>query len=1116
MQNEKALRGYRKARDPEGLAKIKEKMGDYDGAIRLLKKHHRITDALRYAAKYEVRRNVRISPCYRVHYMASEYAEKLAKPTVQNSQTELTQFEEVLRYLQPTKQVPFYKAAEMHERACEVLKKEHKYDDLYRIYKAQGWFDEGIQLARRRDKEDFILFKATAELADTPGKLQDSTVVLLKKLLDPRSETGAKTHLIYGNALQDNTMIKAARDYYSNKKNQNILGQIEAFQISTTRAKYDDASQRWINIHLDRNDDLLTLALDVCKEIRHVIAAIDPTREPSPDHQLVISQIEKFYGIDRQKVGEELHEMYFVPASSYPWTNQLLTELKIKRFTDSDGMLQLEVEEVLSGVCTHLEGYVKKWIVEDELKLVKHFHASFTAHPLHHEIAAGGYLHGLCTFQSSKQVKSQQEYFQMLCNAFDLAHYGNQKAGSKSTLFKAIVDTISPQATCYFPTIPTQIKSESLIQMLNEKVSDVLAKNDQDFNFNNWIEAWRMKCVSRKGLHKMKEILHKRSEKFNKKPGREIDSGGFQRISRHQRSHDTHQHIPPVYVLDRNDNYQHLISLWIRTCELMCHEKQGSLASCTIAVYNILRQIASQKSIWNTVSVSNLLNIVTMNTTAILTMSAACSTRFQLKGDIYLPDSYKNVVAVFHNMNGSLNNMDLYRSWISYIMHRKNLPEVPSKLEKMLTIILKIMIGMYNKEFNPLKYALSREECLKNGEAHHCLVFVFTLFCNIALIRFNPSVFQEYRLQIYESIKYCKEHSLTNAYCQFLNSRTLLGCFGAVRELLQTSKDNLLHVHLSFDHRLSDIEIQFSPAFLNNNPLVQSIQLLPFPVHLTPQQSKTVVMRSALRAEAQPFHPAESSSTPGDSQVLNEVSPTTPAILLEDENPPELLTMDSIEADEDDPETCAALNIESDRITAPVDEESGIVDYSFCLVCGSSVADSTSPETPEKLYGIHCHTEEHITNSGLKKRFDDEEEGYFNPRKEELLLLQSKCAPLRNYRQDDELQHTIDEITTNVKRMEEYIQMIRNSGEWKEGLYSLQNDFSSSLQSLSMTAKRLIEDTEKMKRDIEREKKQQERKNEEEVIEDEQPEEDEDIVEINCGEKEKKKSRQRKRTRRRK
>lgn len=152
-------------------------------------------------------------------------------------------------------------------------------------------------------------------------------------------------------------------------------------------------------------------------------------------------------------------------------------------------------------------------------------------HSPHIEIAAGGYLRELYMVQPSKQAKSQQEYFRMLCNAFDLAHYGNPQVGSKSSLFKAILGAISPQATCYFPTTLPQIISDPLIQMLNEKVShDVLAKNDQVFNFNDWIEAWRMKCVLRKGSHKMRDILCKQSEKLNKKPGREIDGDGFQKI----------------------------------------------------------------------------------------------------------------------------------------------------------------------------------------------------------------------------------------------------------------------------------------------------------------------------------------------------------------------------------------------------------------------------------------------------------------------------------------------------------------------------------------------------------------------------------------------------------
>lgn len=67
------------------------------------------------------------------------------------------------------------------------------------------------------------------------------------------------------------------------------------------------------------------------------------------------------------------------------------------------------------------------------------------------------------------------------------------------------------------------------------------------------------------------------------------------------------------------------------------------------------------------------------------------------------------------------------------------------------------------------------------------------------------------------------------------------------------------------------------------------------------------------------------------------MSSTTPAVLLEDKDTPAFLTMDSIKADEDDPETSAALNIESDHTTVPVGEESGTVDYCFRTVCACPI-----------------------------------------------------------------------------------------------------------------------------------------------------------------------------------
>ena len=1053
---------------------------------------------------------MKISECYHVHYMARKYAQRLSKPT---SQAELKLFESVMKYLPLPERVPFYKAADMHEVACEILKAEGRYNELFIIYRAQGWYNEGIQLAkstkRYEDEATFIFFKATAELAAQSGRLQESTIAMLKKKLDSQSGIGAKANMIYGCAVQNNTMIKTARDFFTSRKYHNAFGRIEAFIAAIARVEYDPDSHTWKNILLNRNENLLSLMLSICKEIRHIIAALDPSKDPSSVQRQVCSQFESFYGLEKKKVDEEHCEVYSVPSSSYTWTNRLLKELKFdEEMTDTDGMLQLEIATVLAGISTHMESFIQTWMVVDRLHLIEHLNESLTRHPLHWEMVAGGYL------LHNQEVSS---YFRWLCNAFEVAYYGSSKVGRKESLFKAVLSTISPQATCYFPvaTVSLEIRSDSLKQMMDEQVLDILTTSDHAFNFNSWFEAWRMNCVSRKGSQKMKQILISRSQQYNnKKSSKNVDTEGFQSVVYHkQRSRDTPHDTtpPPVFVRDRNHQYQHMILLWLRSCESFRQkDMKGTLASCTIAVYNIVVPIASKRSIWKTVSVSSLLNVVTIHTIALLTMHAACSARFQQEGCIYFPYAYKNVVEVFHHMNRPADK-DFFRSCILYIMNRSGLPEVPPKLQKMLSLLLKVMIGTHNKEFNPLRYALGNEKCLKNGEARHCLVFVLTLFCNIALINFNsPRVLQAYRIQIFESVKHCKEPLLMEVYQLFSSSRTLLGCCGTIRKLLEPSMDNILQANLTFNYKFNDIDIKFDPATLTTLKFQQELLQLPF--QLMPQHSKPVTIRSSLNAEAEPFQLTEK----------DQVTSASPTVPTESYIVPELFTMDSTEAEEDDPETSEALAIEPEQDTVPQveAEKNPTEDFSFCSICACPVVDSTQPEPTlpeiENLYYNHCRTETHITNGKIKDRFDSEERDYFNPRRDELLELLPKCESLYVFRRDEQLCQTVSTTESDIKEMDKFVTDIRNSAEWRRGVYKLENDFSGKLEYMRTTLTRLVEETQDIKRKIERDEKQQEKKDEEEVKEDEELEEDEDIEQAHAdqGEKGKNKSRKRKRERR--
>lgn len=188
----KAVKGLRRINKPETLAMVKDKLGDYDGVIRLLIKHNRIIEALKYAAKYEAEKHP-ISKVHQVHYLASHQAKMLAlklqnetslKDSESADETLQTQFEIVLNYLPQADQVDHFKSAGMHDKACQVLMDEAKYDKLYRIYTAQGWHEEGRQLAKqqknRMQETAFVLFKASTELEEK-RELTPTTVEMLNK-----------------------------------------------------------------------------------------------------------------------------------------------------------------------------------------------------------------------------------------------------------------------------------------------------------------------------------------------------------------------------------------------------------------------------------------------------------------------------------------------------------------------------------------------------------------------------------------------------------------------------------------------------------------------------------------------------------------------------------------------------------------------------------------------------------------------------------------------------------------------------------------------------------------------------------------------------------------------
>ena len=849
----------------------------------------------------------------------------------------------------------FLKTAQMHDKVCEILEHEKNFNDAYRVYKAQGWFEEGLALAIRQNNKDeqaaFLLFKAAKEMA-IEGRLLRNTMETLKKMMEFNTEA----MLVYGMAVQDYTKMRNVVTHYHIKKNS--FAHVEALSIAVAKAEYDRDFHKWKNIHLVKDEDLATVLLNECRNIQFIKTALIPVQKIDPPQ--IIHHMESFYGFEKDQIDDDV---YLIPESSYYWTNQLLKGLNMDSIDrDLNGLLKLKAHLVLQAVLDRYEAFTKSWIAEDKFKAMDILCMSLNRFPFHQQIINhGGHLKesGLTKLDKTSHL---QAYLNILSSVFEMKELGSTQV--PFDVVEVVSNATSPQATCYIhiPTLDMkhrkchvpklEIVSEELIQALNRKCLVVLNSSDNAFKFDDWVELWRIKCMTN-GCDEMKNVLIKRTSEFNKRARTEWLPN-----------------ISQVYVFNRHENiHQHLILVWLHTCDQL--KKDKVLSACTVLVHSVVRHIASHKVIWETISVSNLLSILTVHTTAILTMLAICDTHNGMPGNIYIPSSYKNVIKVFLSMLGKKSLLDSCH----YDIKRRQSEELtlfPYKLRNLLDMIMKSLIGIQNVHFNPLNYAVSNERCLQNHEAEQLLIFVLTVFGHLGLYIIDNELLRSYRLQICCSIEHCPLPVVNAAYERFSTCASISGCFGAVRTLLMDSKDSLRHFDVWSNQ---DNEAQLMKIFQRRLP--------PISENISKVNKAVEIKKFKFRPSVEPFLPS----------WMSGVTPTTTCITHHE----------------------AEIELGGDHVIPPLDQESvpdrgvtmmaedhPMVNKEFCRICACPLRDDTAPvkEHPNSTsqataeiqqFSEHCHSDQHLINKDFYGKFESEVRNYHNPRKMQLSELAKRC-----------------------------------------------------------------------------------------------------------------------------
>ena len=280
----------------------------------------------------------------------------------------------------------------------------------------------------------------------------------------------------------------------------------------------------------------------------------------------------------------------------------------------------------------------------------------------------------------------------------------------------------------------------------------------------------------------------------------------------------------------------------------------------------------------------------------------------------------------------------------------------------------------------------------------------------------------------------------------------------------------------------------------NQARLMKIIQrsLLPIQVESATKQV-SVVMRTPfkLRATAPEFHPQGLLGLP-----TNTTTPSVAAATSSTSDPPQFSTQDSAEVE-------VLADIEAPELSDAIGDNP-MVDDTFCRICAceltsdiSQSTEGTGPTTKSGIetYSYHCRTEKHNTNSELYENFDSEVKEYYNPKKEAVHKLLSLIQ------EDKDLRSLLDNVEKELKESDNEIFKIRQSAEWTEGMVLIRNTLSGKLEMMQMKLKRMIEESEKRKLELEKAREVEAMKEEEESQEVYESDEEEEIEPENSGAK---------------
>ena len=666
---------------------LMEEKSDHDGAIHVCIKLNEPCRALSLAEKYGIGR---IKTAYRC---AEYYSERKNIKSLKMIIAEIPQDDQPI----------YLKQAGLYSDAYDSYVQSKQYKKAFRLIAAQGWYDEGMKLAKsikdKRREQLCILQKARCKYKQEQLKTAQTAQDQLKTMDDEFPELRAEAHLILGMSDCNHASCEAAIEMYNQCGS--LVGEIEAFHVLSQKWKQDD-------FKLPDYLGTLRVVYDYCEKAKSI-----EDEAKRDDSGPIVEQCEQFYCLEARP---DESNRYYLPNEQDIYVGTLK---HCQQARDVDGMLILGKHEVLKEISKHFRQYINDFI-DIEFHLVHCVLMQNTS---------------FYTELSRKHIPKESdpgcaekllEYLEMciLCHQFTKFQPTKPDMIPTSQEFCSIIIFLfSAEVSIHLPINESHVRvitssrwaCNALCKWGNKLIADLTDPEKQ--HVNKWMEVWLSFSLSKQNRSDLEEVLHKRASQITDTSSKKSKY--------------------PYYYRKQEKDFVHYMTFWITACEKV--KKKRLLPAADLVFKCFLAKVSRSPSLHGFESIATIVNIGSVFSTALLGVVASYSA---LQGgekcsSVVVPLMYQHIIQVFELLASDIGNMEVGWVLAASVIRSQN----KSKQQELvrdsintLNYFLCLLLGMVsNSQSMSILELATSEPSESNFAGRHCLALVLTLICNLVL-----------------------------------------------------------------------------------------------------------------------------------------------------------------------------------------------------------------------------------------------------------------------------------------------------------------------------------------------------------------------------------------------